>query len=89
MYTDKTLICRDCGSEFTFSAGEQEFYSERGFQTEPTRCKECRIALRDKLKPKRALYEVVCSKCGKVTTVPFEPRHDKPIFCEDCYKRGC
>ena len=24
--TDKTLVCRDCGSEFVFSVGEQEFY---------------------------------------------------------------
>ena len=23
--TDKTLKCRDCGSEFVFSVGEQEF----------------------------------------------------------------
>ena len=24
--TDKTITCRDCGSEFIFSVGEQEFY---------------------------------------------------------------
>ncbi|MDU7215784.1 MAG: zinc-ribbon domain-containing protein [Clostridium sp.] len=29
--TDKTLVCRDCGSEFVFSVGEQEFYQEKGF----------------------------------------------------------
>ena len=28
---DKTLICQDCGCEFTFTAGEQEFYKEKGF----------------------------------------------------------
>ena len=28
--TDKTLVCRDCGSEFVFSVGEQEFYQEKG-----------------------------------------------------------
>ena len=28
---DKTLVCRDCGSEFVFSVGEQEFYKEKGF----------------------------------------------------------
>ncbi|MDM0810376.1 zinc-ribbon domain containing protein, partial [Clostridium perfringens] len=26
--SDKTLKCRDCGSEFVFSVGEQEFYKE-------------------------------------------------------------
>ena len=28
---DKTLICQDCGCEFTFTVGEQEFYKEKGF----------------------------------------------------------
>lgn len=44
MYEDKTLICKECGQEFVFSAGEQEFYAERGFQNEPQRCKACRDA---------------------------------------------
>ena len=39
MYEDKTLVCKDCGAEFIFTAGEQEFYAEKGFQNEPTRCK--------------------------------------------------
>ncbi len=42
-YADKVLQCRDCGNEFVFSAGEQEFYATRGF-SEPTRCSECRAA---------------------------------------------
>ncbi|MDE5592343.1 MAG: zinc-ribbon domain-containing protein [Clostridiales bacterium] len=42
--TDKTLTCRDCGKEFVFTAGEQEFYAEKGFEHEPTRCPECRKA---------------------------------------------
>ncbi|MCH5188398.1 MAG: zinc-ribbon domain containing protein, partial [Oscillospiraceae bacterium] len=24
MYEDKTLVCKDCGQEFVFTAGEQE-----------------------------------------------------------------
>ena len=43
-YTDKTLTCRDCGKEYTFSAGEQDFYAQKGFQNEPTRCPECRAS---------------------------------------------
>jgi len=38
---DKTLVCNDCGGEFVFTAGEQEFFAERGF-SEPIRCKPCR-----------------------------------------------
>ena len=39
--SDQSLICRDCGTEFTFTAGEQAFYQERGFSA-PTRCSSCR-----------------------------------------------
>jgi len=35
------LTCRDCQQEFTFTEGEQQFFSQRGF-TEPTRCPDCR-----------------------------------------------
>ena len=35
MYEDKTLTCRDCGNEFVFSASEQEFFAQKGFQNEP------------------------------------------------------
>ena len=33
----------DCAQEFVFTAGEQEFYAEKGF-TEPLKCKPCRDA---------------------------------------------
>ena len=37
MYEDKTLVCKECGNEFVFTAGEQEFYAEKGFVNEPQR----------------------------------------------------
>src|SRR5215470_11154793 len=43
-YADKTLTCRDCGMDFVFTAGEQEFYAQKGFTNEPTRCPSCRQA---------------------------------------------
>lgn len=42
--TDKILKCKDCGNEFAFTAGEQAFYQEKGFEHEPTRCPACRKA---------------------------------------------
>ncbi len=39
---DKIIVCRDCGTEFTFTAGEQTFYANRGLQNEPSRCSSCR-----------------------------------------------
>ena len=41
---DKTLQCKDCGAEFVFTAGEQAFYKEKGFENEPQRCPDCRRA---------------------------------------------
>ncbi len=38
------MTCRDCGTAFTFTSGEQEFYAQKGFENEPTRCPECRQA---------------------------------------------
>ncbi len=43
-FEDKTLVCRDCGAAFTFTAGEQEFYAQKGFTNEPMRCRDCRQA---------------------------------------------
>lgn len=41
---DKTLKCKDCGNEFVWTAGEQEFYASKGFENPPVRCAECRKA---------------------------------------------
>ena len=49
MYEDKTLVCKECGNEFVFTAGEQEFYAEKGFVNEPQRCKACRQAQLNRL----------------------------------------
>jgi CxxC-x17-CxxC domain-containing protein len=43
LFTDKTLVCADCGQEFLFTSSEQEFYSARQF-SEPRRCASCRAA---------------------------------------------
>ena len=44
MASDKTLTCRDCGTQFVFTSREQEFYAEKGFTNEPGRCASCRAA---------------------------------------------
>jgi len=40
---DKNLTCRDCGTTYTFTEGEQEFYAQKGY-SEPVRCPDCRAA---------------------------------------------
>mgnify|MGYP002451461136 CR=1 FL=1 len=57
MYEDKTLVCKECGNEFVFTAGEQEFYAERGFQNEPQRCKACRDARKNAARGPRDRFD--------------------------------
>ena len=87
MYEDKTLVCKECGSEFVFTAGEQEFYAERGFQNEPQRCKACRDARKNATRPARELFTTTCAKCGKEAKVPFQPSNDRPVYCSECYSQ--
>lgn len=85
MYEDKTVICKDCGQEFVFTAGEQEFYASKGFVNEPQRCKECRSARKNAARGEREMYAAVCASCGKEATVPFKPRDDRPVYCSECF----
>ena len=85
MYSDKTLKCKECGADFIFTAGEQEFYAERGFVNEPQRCKNCRDARKSNAKPEREMFTASCAECGKDAKVPFRPRADRPVFCSECF----
>lgn len=89
MKEDKTLVCKECGKEFIFSASEQEFYESKGFTNEPGRCPACRQARKQRLgivseRPERQMYPAVCAECGKETEVPFKPSEDRPVYCRDC-----
>lgn len=88
MFTDKVLTCRDCDAEFVFTVGEQEFYAQRGFTKEPQRCYTCRKRRKHSTGEENTtvLYEIVCAKCGEIEQIPFEPRHNRPVFCGKCYR---
>lgn len=47
-FADKVIPCVDCGQTFVHSAGAQEFYSQKGFTSDPKRCPDCRRAKKDK-----------------------------------------
>ena len=96
-YTDKTLTCVDCGAEFTFTAGEQEFHASKGFTNEPRRCPNCRRVRKGDggggggggggaPRGDREMYTVPCASCGKEAKVPFQPRGDRPVYCSDCFQ---
>lgn len=90
-FEDKVLVCADCGAEFTFSAADQEFHAARGYQ-DPKRCPPCRQARRadrgyGRSRGERIMYDAVCSACGAPCQVPFEPRLDKPVYCDECFSK--
>ncbi len=98
MYQDKSITCRDCGEDFVFTAGEQEFYAQKGFENEPTRCKGCRGQRKGNRdgatgggaqsgRPRREMFSVVCDDCGGNTQVPFQPMQGRPVYCRDCFNR--
>src|SRR5206468_433419 len=90
-YQDRILTCRDCGQDFTFTAGEQEFFASRGLTNTPGRCPTCRAARRggQSYAPRSRStenYETTCATCGRPTSVPFIPREDRPVYCSDCFQ---
>ncbi|MBE6599235.1 MAG: zinc-binding protein [Ruminococcaceae bacterium] len=85
MYEDKTLVCKECGNEFVFTAGEQEFYAEKGFQNEPQRCKACRDKRKSATREAKEMFTATCANCGQEAKIPFQPTNDRPVYCSECF----
>lgn len=92
-FQDKTLTCADCGKEFVWTASEQKFYAEKGFENPPKRCPEDRAAKKARMNGggggnfgPRESFEITCAECGKTDTVPFKPRGDRPVYCREHFK---
>ncbi len=91
-YEDKTLHCRDCGQDFVFTIGEQEFYAEKGLMNEPSRCPACRATRRanggrNGNGAPREMHTIICAECGREAQVPFLPQQNKPVYCSSCFER--
>ncbi len=98
-YEDRNLTCVECGSEFVFSADDQQFHTERGYQ-DPKRCPSCRQARRGGgggygggggggggYGGPREMHDATCASCGSACQVPFLPRQDRPVYCSDCFSK--
>lgn len=91
-FQDQSLTCRDCGKPFTWTASEQQFYQQKGFQNAPVRCPDCRALKKTRMgegggRGPRQSFEITCANCGKKDTVPFQPRGDRPVLCRDCFRQ--
>jgi CxxC-x17-CxxC domain-containing protein len=85
-FKDEKLVCQDCGKEFVFSAADQQFFQEKGYQP-PKRCPECRKAKKAQ-RSSNQKYEITCSKCGQKGYVPFQPRNPEGLLCEKCFRES-
>jgi CxxC-x17-CxxC domain-containing protein len=88
---DQEITCAECGTTFTFTEREQEYYNERNL-SQPKRCKACRDARRANFgsSPRggggdRQRYEITCDQCGKTDTVPFKPSSGRAVLCSECF----
>lgn len=91
-FSDKTIVCRDCGTQFTFTSGEQEFYRNKGLLNEPTRCTSCRSQRRTSYRDSDGMnngngggggdgyvrYGAFASFGGRT------PRQMHPAMCAEC-----
>lgn len=80
-YFDRTLVCRECGSSFPFTAGEQAFYAGRGFLNDPARCGNCRNLRKPGAEPavhRYVRYGPFASFGGR------SPRQMHPATCGRC-----
>ena len=34
------------------------------------------------------MHKAICKQCGDECAVPFKPTSDKPVFCDNCFKKG-
>lgn len=93
---DLHIQCVDCGADFLFTLGEQNFYREKGLTNAPTRCKSCRSVRKTQsahagagvtAASGRALHPAVCSECGVETEVPFAPTGARPVYCRECFQK--
>ncbi len=92
-FSDRSLQCADCGTTFTFSAQEQEFFASKGYVNDPKRCPACRQQRKSERfgsngGTRRQMFPAVCASCGKDTEVPFQPREGRPVYCSDCYSKN-
>ena len=89
-FQDRILRCVDCGAEFVWTAGEQQFYADKNFKNEPKRCKNCKMKRNTRMghsARERVETAATCSQCGKETTVPFKPTQGRPVYCRECFER--
>jgi CxxC-x17-CxxC domain-containing protein len=83
-YQDKSIVCSDCGATFTFTAGEQESFAQRGYTNEPKRCMTCRASRKQQQGDRGGGSSYNSGSRGG--SYNSAPRQMFPAVCSDCGK---
>ena len=83
-FVDRELLCVQCSKTFVFSADEQKFFRDKGFNHDPKRCKQCKAS---RGRGGTVETRVKCAGCGIETTVPFKPTGRRPVLCSACFQK--
>ncbi len=95
-FQDRILRCADCGTEFVWTAGEQQFFADKNFKNEPKRCKGCKakrtsrppgspVAPRERVRPPWAL--LVQDRVRLIEEVVDGGRDRHPTKCHVLVRR--
>jgi CxxC-x17-CxxC domain-containing protein len=94
-FSDCLIKCIDCEKDFVWTSGEQVFFRDKGLQNPPKRCKCCKQAKNERIAAISAAQvagvkqkievAVNCANCDSLTTVPFYPSQNRPVYCRSCF----
>jgi len=94
-FSDVSIVCIDCGSDFIWTSGEQVFFRDKNLQNPPKRCKDCKKAKNERIAAlaraqisgikEKIEVSVKCARCETSTTVPFYPSQGRPVYCRSCF----
>ncbi|KAF1082592.1 MAG: hypothetical protein GQF41_1313 [Candidatus Rifleibacterium amylolyticum] len=84
----ENLICRCCGCSFKQSVAHRDFLAEYGCDVPSLYCPTC---FAERL---RQIWEIpgekrvaACSMCGMLTRLCFVPSLDRPVYCQECFRK--
>ena len=103
MFQDRNIGCVECGEEFVFSSDDQQYHSERGYSDPKRcpSCRAARRSQSGGgggggyggggggggFRSDRPMFTTTCAQCGQEAQVPFEPRGDRPVYCNSCFSQ--
>jgi len=85
-FNDKEIQCKECGTAFMWTGGEQEFFASKGLVNMPSRCPICRK--KAEVKHDYATnFDIECKKCHKKSKSPFNPDDPENVLCQECFDK--